>query len=279
MKFVCSTLGYQRQSYYKQSKLQSSYDQVKEAIKQLVCNQRKILPRIGTRKLYKLIKPVMDSEGIKAGRDRLFDVLREKGLLIKPRRQYIQTTNSRHWLRKYPNIIKGMTVKRPEEVCVSDITYIKTEEGNCYLSMITDAFSRKIMGYNVSDSMSASETIKALQMAIKNRRYPDAKLIHHSDRGLQYCSNDYVSLAQSNKITMSMTEQSDPYENALAERMNRTIKEEFCLDKILKTKQQVYDTVKEAVDIYNNYRPHLALNLNTPYFIHKKPLIKNIRGI
>lgn len=270
MKFVCSTLGYQRQSYYKHSKLESSNEQVKEAIKQMVCNQRKILPRIGTRKLYKLIKPAMDSEGIKAGRDRLFDVLRENGLLIKPRRQYIQTTNSKHWMRKYPNMIKEITVKRPEEVCVSDITYIKTEEGNCYLTMITDAFSRKIMGYNVSDSMSASETIKALQMTIRNRRYPDAKLIHHSDRGLQYCSSDYVSLAETNKITMSMTEQSDPYENALAERMNRTIKEEFCLDKILKTKQQVYDTVKEAVYLYNCYRPHLALKLNTPNFAHKK---------
>lgn len=273
MKQVCLTLGYQRQSYYKQHKLQSSNEHIKEAIKQLVCNQRKLLPRIGTRKLYKLIKPVMDSEGIKAGRDRLFDVLREKGLLIKPRRQYIQTTNSKHWLRKYPNKIKGITVTKPEEVWVSDITYIKTEEGNCYLSMITDARSRKIMGYNVCDSMSASETIKSLQMAISNRRYPDEKLIHHSDRGLQYCSGEYVSMAESNGITMSMTEQSDPYENALAERMNRTIKEEFCLDKILKTKQHVYDTVKEAVYLYNSYRPHLALNLNTPDFIHKKPLI------
>ena len=220
--------------------------------------------------MYKLIKPAMASEGIKAGRDSLFDILREKGLLIKPRRQYIQTTNSRHWLRKYPNMIKEIAVKRPEEVWVSDITYIKTEEGNCYLSMITDARSRKIMGYNVSDSMSASETIKALQMAISNRIYPEAMLIHHSDRGLQYCSSDYVSLAESNKIMMSMTEQSDPYENALAERMNRTIKEEFCLDKILKTKQQVYDTVKEAIYLYNSYRPHLALNLNTPNLVHKK---------
>jgi putative transposase len=228
----------------------------------MVCNHRKLLPRVGTRKLYRLMKSQMDTEGLKCGRDKLFDVLREKGLLIKPRRQYIQTTNSKHWLRKYPNKIK--------EVCVSDITYIKTEEGNCYLTMITDAFSRKILGYNVSDSMSTSETIKALQMAISNRRYPDAKLIHHSDRGLQYCSSDYVTLAETNKIIMSMTEQSDPYENALAERMNRTIKEEFCLDKILKTKQQVYDTVKEAVYLYNSYRPHLALNLNTPDFIHKK---------
>lgn len=111
MKQVCLTLGYERQSYYKQNKLQSNNEQVKEAIKQLVCNQRKILPRIGTRKLYKLIKPAMDSEGIKAGRDRLFDVLREKDLLIKPRRQYIQTTNSKHWMRKYPNKIKEITVK------------------------------------------------------------------------------------------------------------------------------------------------------------------------
>ncbi len=173
-------------------------------------------------------------------------------------------------MRKYPNKVKEVTIKSPEKVWVSDITYIKTDEGNCYLSMITDAYSRRIMGYNVSDSMSTTETIKALQMAIGKRIYPDRKLIHHSDRGLQYCSTEYVNLAESNKITMSMTENSDPYENALAERMNRTIKEEFCLDKILKTKQQVYQTVKEAVNLYNSYRPHLALNYDTPDFIHKK---------
>lgn len=213
----------------------------------------------------------MSLNGIKCGRDKLFVLMRENKLLIKPRRQYIKTTNSRHWMRKYPNRIKHLEIGKPESVWVSDITYIKTEEGYCYLSLITDVYSRKIMGYNVSDSMGTSETIKALDMAIRNRCYLNNALIHHSDRGLQYCSSEYVKLAETNNIIMSMTEQSDPYENALAERMNRTIKEEFCLDTILKCKQQVYQTIKEAVGLYNSYRPHQALSYCTPDFVHKKP--------
>jgi putative transposase len=220
----------------------------------MVLSQRKLLPKLGTRKLYRLMKPELGFIGIKCGRDKLFEILRENKLLIKPRRQYVKTTNSRHWMKKYPNQVKGAAVDRPERVWVSDITYIKTEEGYCYLSLITDAYSRKIMGYNISDSMSASETIKALHMAIGNRRYQGNGLIHHSDRGLQYCSSEYVKLAQDNNIIMSMTEKSDPYENALAERMNRTIKEEFCMDRILKCKQQVYQIVEEAVGLYFDHK-------------------------
>jgi transposase InsO family protein len=228
------------------------------------------LPKLGTRKLYRLIKPYLINHGIKCGRDKVFTIMRESGLLIKPRRQYVKTTYSRHWMKKYPNRIRELSVKMPERVWVSDITYIKTEEGNCYLSLITDAYSRKIMGYNVSDSMGTSETIKALEMAISNRVYRNNALIHHSDRGLQYCSSEYVKLAEINNITMSMTEKSDPYENALAERMNRTIKEEFCLDRTLKCKKQVFEIIKEAVYLYNSYRPHLALGYYTPDYIHKK---------
>lgn len=190
-------------------------------------------------------------------------------MLIKPRRHYIRTTFSNHWMKKYPNLIKQYPVNLPEQVWVSDITYIKTEEGNCYLSLITDLYSRKIMGYNISDSMEASQSIKALKMAIENREYLSNNLIHHSDRGSQFCCKEYVSLAQENNIRMSMTEQSDPYENALAERMNRTIKEEFCLDGVLRTKQQAYRVLDEAVILYNNIRPHQALNYLTPNFVHK----------
>lgn len=267
---ISSVLGYSRQSYYKHEKVESINDQQQEAIKELICKKRKLLPKLGTRKLYWLIKPELGLNRIKCGRDKLFYIMREKGLLIKPRRQYIKTTNSKHWMKKYPNRIKHLEIGKPESVWVSDITYIKSEEGNCYLSLITDAYSRKIMGYNVSDSLGTSETIKALHMALRNRQYNNNALIHHSDRGLQYCSGEYVKLAETNNITMSMTEQSDPYENALAERMNRTIKEEFCLDKIFKSRLQVYKTVKEAVDLYNNYRPHLALSYCTPDIVHKK---------
>jgi transposase InsO family protein len=235
----------------------------------LACNQRKLLPRLGTKKLYRLIKPDLINCKIKCGRDKLFDIIREKGMLIKPRRHYVRTTFSNHWMRKYPNLIKQYPVNLPEMVWVSDITYIKTEEGNCYLSLITDLFSRKIMGYNISDSMEASQSLKALKMAIENREYLLHSIIHHSDRGTQYCSEEYVNFAQKNNIRMSMTEQSDPYENALAERMNRTIKEEFCLDGVLRTKQQAYSVLDEAVFLYNNIRPHQALNYLTPNFVHK----------
>jgi putative transposase len=263
-------LGYCRGNYYKQNKSNQKQEETEQKVVNLICTQRKILPRVGTRKIYRLIKSELTEENIKYGRDKLFSLMREKELLVKPRRHYTKTTFSKHWLRKYPNIIKQEAIISPEQAWVSDITYIKTEEGNCYLSMITDVFSRKIMGYNVSDSMETTQSLKALDMAIKNRKYSSNNLIHHSDRGLQYCSREYVKLAEENNIRMSMTEQSDPYENALAERMNRTIKEEFFLDRVLKNKEQVYKVIDEAVFLYNTYRPHLALDYQTPETVHKK---------
>lgn len=175
---------------------------------------------------------------------------------------------SKHWLRKYPNLIKEQTITRPEQVWVSDITYIKTDEGNCYLNMVTDVYSRRIMGYAIADSMDTGNMKKAFEMAIKNRKYPSSQLIHHSDRGLQYCSHEYVQIAVENNIKISMTENGDPYENALAERMNRTLKEEFGLGQILKTKQHAFYLTKEAISIYNNFRPHLSLKMKTPNQIH-----------
>lgn len=236
----------------------------------MVLQERKVLPRLGGRKTYYLIAPRLREQNIKFGRDKLFKLLSQNDLLIKPKRRYTKTTNSRHWMRKYPNIAKGLRLTGPEQLWVSDITYLKTEEGNCYLSMVTDAYSRKIMGYSVADNMEAATVARALKMAIEQRLYPNEKLIHHSDRGIQYCSTEYVSIANADHIKMSMTEQSDPYENALAERMNRTIKEEFCLDCTLKTKQLAIECVKQAIDLYNNYRPHLALSLKTPTQSHQK---------
>ena len=195
--------------------------------------------------------------------------MRYYGLQIKPRRRYTQTTMSKHWLRKWPNIIKGKVVSKPDEVWVSDITYLKTEQGNCYLNMITDAFSRKIVGYCVGDSMETETMIKALKMAIDQRKYAHSQTIHHSDRGIQYCSKEYAILTRENNIRLSMTENGDPYENALAERMNRTIKEEFGMDKILKNREQVKLLVPESIFLYNQKRPHLALKMKTPEYIYQ----------
>jgi transposase InsO family protein len=275
---ICCLLGYTRQNYYKKRKHEDKEEFVKQQIKVLVCKVRKKLPRIGTRKLCKLIGLDIKSLGIKCGRDKLFDYMREMNLLIESKRRYVQTTFSKHWMRKYPNISKNTIINSPEQVWVSDITHLKTDEGNCYLSLITDAFSRKIVGFNVSDSMSAEQTVKALKMAIKGRIYPNNIIVHHSDRGLQYCSKEYVETAVTANINMSMTETSSPYDNALAERMNRTLKEEFHLYMTLKTKQQADRVVREAVDLYNSYRPHLALDFHTPNDVHKNPQLLGAIG-
>ncbi len=239
-------------------------------VKSFIDQHRKRLPRLGTRKLYYLIKAQLLQAGIKFGRDKLFSLLKEHGLLIRPRKRYIQTTMSKHWMRKWPNLIKGKVADRPDQIWVSDITYIKTEEGNCYLNMITDLFSRKIVGYAVDQTMETESMIEALKMANRNKINNLISTIHHSDRGLQYCSKEYGQLTAKNNIRLSMTENSDPYENALAERMNRTIKEEFGLDRKLKSKQQVYELIKESIALYNQYRPHLALNMRTPDQVYKQ---------
>jgi len=242
------------------------------AVKQLVDRERKLLPRLGTRKIHYLIKEDLQQQNLKFGRDKLFTLMQYYGLQIKPRRRYIQTTMSKHWLRKWPNIIKEKIVNQPDEVWVSDITYLKTEQGNCYLNMITDKYSRKIVGYAVADNMETESMIEALKMAAVQRINPMIQTIHHSDRGLQYCSKEYELLTCKNNIRLSMTENGDPYENALAERMNRTIKEEFGMDKILKSKQQVKQLVSESIFLYNNKRPHLALKMKTPEQVYQKKI-------
>ena len=254
---------------YKKSKDASKKQSKEQAVKVLVDRERKLLPRLGTRKIHYLIKGDLQNQGLKFGRDKLFELMRFYGLQIKPRRRYTQTTMSKHWLRKWPNIIKGKVVSKPDEVWVSDITYLKTEQGNYYLNMITDTFSRKIVGYCVGDNMETETMIKALKMAIDQRKYPQSQTIHHSDRGMQYCSKEYESMTQQNNIRLSMTENGDPYENALAERMNRTIKEEFGMDKILKNREQVALLVPESIFLYNQKRPHLALQMKTPEQVYQ----------
>lgn len=251
------------------------------AVKALVDRERKILPRLGTRKIYYLIGEDLQEMGLRFGRDKLFELMRVYGLQIRPRRRYTQTTMSNDWLRKWPNLIKDKKVSHQDEVWVSDITYIKTEEGNCYLNMITDAYSRKIVGYAVNDNMETESMIKALHMAVSQRSQSFGSTIHHSDRGLQYCSKEYVSTTANNGIILSMTENGDPYENALAERMNRTIKEEFGMDGKVKDKELVKKLVEESIFLYNNKRPHLALDMKTPEQIYNKkiPATKGNRDI
>jgi transposase InsO family protein len=249
---------------YKQRSEAAKTKQQHTAIKQLIDRERKQLPRCGTRKVYHLIKEDLQRNQLKCGRDKLFAIMRYYGLQLKPRRRYVQTTMSKHWLRKWPNIIKNKPINGPDEVWVSDITYLKTREGNCYLNMITDSWSRKIVGYAIADNMETENMIEALKMATAQRQSCLQQTIHHSDRGVQYCSKEYEQMARQYNILISMTENGDPYENALAERMNRTIKEEFGMDRVLASRLQAKQLVEESILLYNHKRPHLALNMKTP---------------
>jgi putative transposase len=224
-------------------------------------------PKIGGKKLYKMLEGFMHGMGLKRGRDRFFDFLRENRLLVERRKKYVVTTNSRHRFRMYSNLIKELNLTGPNQAWVADITYIRTVGGFCYLALLTDAFSRKIVGYDLSQSLSIEGSMRALKMALKQNGNP-AGLIHHSDRGIQYCSYDYTGLLEKYGVKISMTEQNHVYENALAERVNGILKEEFLLGETLLSYKIARKMVKQAVEIYNNERPHLSLNYETPQSRH-----------
>ncbi|SMP37551.1 Transposase InsO and inactivated derivatives [Flavobacterium hercynium] len=234
---------------------------------------RQKLPKTGGKKLYHMLKDDFKKDKIKIGRDKLFDFLRDEYLLVPKVRRYYKTTNSRHWMRKYPNLIKEIDISRPEQIWVADITYLRTRDKTYYLHLITDAYSKKIVGYNLSDNLMASSTLQALKMAVINRKYNN-NLIHHSDRGLQYCSKEYTQFLSKNKILISMTQNYDPYENAIAERVNGILKEEFGLFEIFKDFDNLKKQVEESILFYNQIRVHLSINMLTPNQAHLQNQIK-----
>jgi transposase InsO family protein len=230
------------------------------------------MPRIGVKKLYHLLQVELKAIGV--GRDKLYDILRANHLLINPKKQYHVTTNSHHRFRKHKNLISNVGVQRPEQIWVSDITYIGDRSDPQYLALITDMYSKKIVGYDVSESLSTAGSIRALQMALKNRKYKSKNLIHHSDRGLQYCSNEYQELLSKHKIKCSMTEQYDPYENATAERINGILKQEFINGIKIKDIELMRSLIKQSINIYNKERPHLSCHMNTPEYMHNQCEVK-----
>lgn len=264
--------GYSKQAYYKRQKQPVSTDHETRVI-EFVVSIRKKMPKIGTRKLYVLLKNDFEKEEIHVGRDQLFSILRSNYLLIPRRHSYFKTTNSRHWMKKYPNIIKGKELKCSEKVWVADITYLKTKEKNYYLHLITDAYSKKIVGYELSDNLQTSSTLKALKQAIQNRLYKHS-LIHHSDRGLQYCSKEYTETLKKSDMLISMTENSDPYENAIAERVNGILKHEFGLIDTFENFKNLSQQLEQAIYCYNNLRPHFSLHYNIPNQVHMKNNVK-----
>lgn len=265
---MADQFGISRQGYYKhinKKKVSSSED---EFVKNKVLHVRRSMPRLGGRKLYHILNPLLKSEGLKYGRDKLFDLLRKERMLVPKRTNYLTTTRSYKRFRKHPNRIVELEIKRPEQVWVSDITYIKTRTGYMYLSLITDAYSKKIMGYKVADNMKTENNVAALEMALKNRKYPGRKIIHHSDRGFQYCADLYTSTLEKHKIEISMTTKYDPYENAVAERVNGILKGEFLVSDSRMDKEDVEQVISESIKTYNELRPHMSNEYLTPEQAH-----------
>ena len=236
--------------------------------------RKKVGSKTGGIKLHDGLKEDFMNADIKIGRDKFYRFLRLHKLLVPKTKNYITTTNSNHMFKKYKNLVKDQVPNRPEQLWVSDITYIKTQYGHNYLALVTDAYSKQIMGYKLDNHMRTSLCIDALAMAIKNRKYPNQKLIHHSDRGFQYCNPRYTEFAESSNIIMSMTEQYDSYENAVAERINRTLKYEYGLKQTIKDTNLAQKMTEQAVYIYNNLRTHFSLDLRKPIDVHLNPNIK-----
>jgi len=226
--------------------------------------------RIGSAKLYHILKFDMLCNGIVIGRDKFHKMLKHLCLLVPRKKMFFRTTDSNHLFNKHSNLVKGMTLNKPEQLWVSDITYIKTAAGTMYLSIVTDAYSKKIMGFELSGNLKAESSKRALLMAIKNRKYPNRKLIHHSDRGIQYCCPEYTDVLDKHKIKISMTQKYDPYENSIAERINGILKQEFDISNNKIPKHEAQRIVKNSIKIYNNMRPHFSCNLMTPQIAHLK---------
>jgi len=276
---LCGLFGKSRQAFYEQNwhiadqQLEEGF--VIEQVKAL----RQLLPGVGGVKLHKVLKQQLQDHHVIIGRDRFFTLLQDNDLLVRRRRKYVRTTNSCHHYRKWPDLTAGLMLNGAGQLWVSDITYLSTENGFNYLSLVTDAYSRKIVGYHLSQQLKAQGPVIALKKAMASLTKPSGSLIHHSDRGIQYCCHEYVQLLQSGNISISMTQSGSPYENAIAERVNGIIKTELGLSATFKGYQQAVAAVSKAVDAYNRLRPHMSCNYLTPNEAHLKtgPLKKKWR--
>jgi putative transposase len=266
---LCGWFGLTRQAYYQNSWSGIGISVEEELVLKEVLNIKKNHNAMGVRKIHYMLQSFLLEHQIKMGRDALFDLLAAHKLLVKRRKRRIQTTWSQHWLRKYPNLIRDFEPTAPNQLWVSDITYWKISNKNLYITFITDAYSHKIVGYHLADNMEALESRKALEMALHSLNKPLPNLIHHSDRGVQYCSSIYVNRLNEYEIKISMTENGDPLENAIAERVNGIIKEEYLNYHNIGSYKQAQEILKKTVILYNQERPHLSIDNLTPSFLHK----------
>jgi putative transposase len=272
---LCGWFGVTRQAYYQNGWKGTEISIEEDILLKEVLAIRKNHKRMGTRKLYEKLQPLMLEHQIKMGRDALFDLLSSNFLLVRKRKRRIQTTQSFHWLRKYPNLIRDFDPTGPNQLWVSDITYWKIIGGHVYISFITDAYSHKVVGYHVAETLEAVESVQALKMALSGLfMEPDGhfQLIHHSDRGVQYCSFEYVKLLKDNNIQISMTENGDPLENALAERLNGILKDEYLNESPVKSIGDARNVLARAVSLYNEDRPHMSIGNLYPSLVHKQKI-------
>ena len=264
--------GLNRQVYYRSTKRSKACRNKAEQVIELVENIRIKMPKIGGRKLYFMLNEPLKT--LKIGRDKFFNILKANHLLITPKRSYHITTNSHHRFRKHKNLVLDYQITKPNQVWVADITYIGNRKNPSYLSLITDAYSKKIVGHHVAENLTTEGSLLALKKAINTTELKELSLIHHSDRGLQYCSDEYQKILEKNNISCSMTQNSDPYENAVAERINGILKQEFNIDKFdveTKIKRKI---VEESIEIYNELRPHFSNHYLTPNQMHKQEKLK-----
>ena len=265
---VCACFHLKRDAFYKYQKRWKRFKTVESQVIRLVKEERKEQPRVGTRKLHEALLPSFEAAHIKVGRNSLFNILRKNNMLVKRKKAYAKTTNSYHHFHKYNNLVKELEITKPNQVWVSDITYIRTVNGFCYLALITDMYSRKIIGYDISDSLELAGCLRALKKALWHAK-PAAGLVHHSDRGVQYCSHMYVNELKKRGVKISMTEENHCYENAIAERVNGILKDEFYLDQCFFSTMHAKKATKSAIKIYNSKRLHLSLGYKTPNMVFR----------
>ena len=270
MKWIYQALGISKQAYYKRQQIDKKKSEMENKMIHLVNEKRKRQSRIGTRKLHATLKEEFMDQGIKVGRDALFTVLRRHGMLVSRTKRYFITTDSKHYFYTSPNRLKELNLTHSEQAFVNDITYISIENKHAYLALVTDAYSKKIMGWSLQDNMKVDLVKEALQMAYKNTMHHQSNIIHHSDRGIQYCCPDFTEFAKKKKFLLSTTQKYDPYENAIAERVNETLKYEFGLKRTLVNIKVARKLVAESVEIYNRERLHWSLDLQTPEQVHQE---------
>lgn len=269
MDALCRLFGYTRQAYYERERYISRRHLEEDMVLSLVREARKDFPRMGCRKLLVYLQDRLQQAGLEVGRDAFIDLLGHNQMLIRRRRAHRRTTFSSHWMRKYPNLIRNFTPTAPNQLWVSDITYIETKGRFLYLSLVTDAYSRKIIGWTLAPTLDSRYTIDALRQALKALPEAHHGLIHHSDRGVQYCCGDYVRELTSHNIQISMTESGDPLENAVAERVNGILKSEWLNNLPAQLAKEMLPYIEKIITLYNEQRPHQSISYQTPASVHE----------